>query len=189
MAESDFLTGRLLVAMPGIDDPRFERAVVFVCSHDEDAAMGLAVNRPVDDLRVSDLLEKLGVPQAEDGPADFVLMGGPVQRERGFVLHTADYAAEGASVAITADLSLTATRAVLEAMTDYRTKPRRSVLALGYAGWDGGQLEQELRENVWLICDPDEQLLFGSDHEHKWSQALAKLGISADQLSGQAGRA
>jgi len=187
--ERESLAGRLLIAMPGIGDPRFERAVILVCAHDDEHAMGLAVNRPVDGLPISDLLSRLGVESDIRLPDDLVLFGGPVERERGFVLHTADYVSPPATLTIGEDYALTATREVLEAMVDADRRPRRSTLALGYAGWGGGQLERELQENVWLTCDADEELLFGADHEHKWSLALTKIGVSAERLSSLSGRA
>ena len=183
------LAGRLLIAMPGIDDPRFERAVIFMCAHNDEHAMGLTVNRPVDGLTSPALLARLGVTSTITMPEDLVLFGGPVERERGFVLHTRDYACSPGTLNIDASTALTATREVLEAMADEDRRPRRSVLALGYAGWGGGQLEREIRQNVWLTCDPDEALLFGPDHEHKWSLALAKIGVAADRLSTLSGRA
>ncbi len=183
------LAGRLLIAMPGIDDPRFERAVIFLCAHNDEHAMGLTINRPVDGLTTPALLARLGVTSNIALPDDLVLFGGPVERERGFVLHTSDYNASPGTLNIDAAVGLTATRDVLEAMADEDRRPRHSVLALGYAGWGGGQLEREIRQNVWLTCDPDEALLFGHDHEHKWSTALAKLGVSADRLSTLSGRA
>jgi len=184
----EFLTGRLLVAMPGIDDPRFERAVLYLCAHNEEHAMALAVNRPVEGLTVPDLLTRLGVASDIHLPPDLVLLGGPVERERGFVLHTDDYTCKDSSVPVGEGVALTATREVLQALaSDHR--PRRSVLALGYAGWGPGQLEREVRENIWLVCEPDEALIFGNDHEHKWSRALERIGISAAWLSGTAGRA
>ncbi len=186
---SAYLTGRLLVAMPGIEDPRFERAVVFMCAHDSQHAMGLTVNRPVEGLTVAKLLAKLGVKTPAKALEELVLMGGPVEPERGFVLHTDDYAAEPSSTLIGGGVTLTATREVLEAMAAGDPHPRKAVMALGYAGWDGGQLEREIRGNVWLTCEPDEALLFGDDHEHKWSRALAKIGVAAEHLSAQAGRA
>ncbi|MFI4936591.1 MAG: YqgE/AlgH family protein [Caulobacterales bacterium] len=191
MSDSDsaFLTGRLIVAMPGIGDPRFERAVIFLCAHNAEHAMGLTVNRPVEGLSVGSLLKRLGVKSTIEAPDDLVLMGGPVERERGFVLHTDDYASSESSLAVIPGVSLTATREVLEALAGHNSRPRKAVMALGYAGWEAGQLEREIRENTWLICDPDERLIFGDDHEHKWSQALAKIGVSADHLSSQAGRA
>lgn len=184
-----YLTGRLLVAMPGIEDPRFERAVVYVCAHDSDHAMGLTVNRPVEGLTVSRLLARLKVKTPVKPLEDLVLMGGPVDQERGFVLHTDDYKGEANSVVVSAGVMLTATREVLEAMSSGEPHPRKAVMALGYAGWDQGQLEREIRHNVWLTCEADEQLLFGDDHEHKWSRALAKIGVAAECLSAQTGRA
>ena len=186
--DADFLTGRLLVAMPGIDDPRFERAVLYLCAHNEEHAMALAVNRPVDGLTVPDLLTRLGVASEIRMPPDLVLMGGPVERERGFVLHTDDYVVEGSSVPVSDGVALTATREVLQALASDQP-PRRALLALGYAGWGAGQLEREVRDNIWLVCEPDEGLIFDDDHEHKWSRALARIGVSAAWLSGAAGRA
>jgi putative transcriptional regulator len=184
-----FLTGRMLIAMPGIEDPRFERAVLMVCAHDEQHAMGLAVNRPVEGLTIPGLLTRLGVKQAIELPDDFVLLGGPVQPERGYVLHTNDYVCEESSQNIGDGVALTATLQILEAMASRNRRPRRAILTLGYAGWSAGQLESEIREGVWLTCDADESLLFGDDHEHKWSMALAKMGASAEHLSAQTGRA
>ncbi len=184
-----FLTGRLLVAMPGIGDPRFERAVILLCAHTDEHAMGLAVNRPVEGLSVRRLLRRLGVKSTIEMPRDLVLMGGPVERDRGFVLHTDDYVAPESSVTVGGGLQLTATRDVLEALAGHNSRPRRALMALGYAGWGAGQLEQEIRDNTWLTCDADEDLIFDDDHEHKWTRALAKLGVSADRLSPEAGRA
>jgi putative transcriptional regulator len=176
-SDSPFLTGRLLIAMPTIGDPRFERALVFVCDH------------PVEGLTVPSLLERLGVKSEIALPEDLVLLGGPVENERGFVLHTDDYVCPNSSVAVGEGLSLTATREVLEAMASDDQRPRRSMLALGYAGWGPGQLENEIRQNAWLVCDPDEALLFDADHPAKWTRALAKIGVSLDHLSGEAGLA
>ncbi len=188
-ADTDFLSGRLLIAMPGIGDPRFERSVVFLCAHDEEHAIGLAVNRPVGGLTLEDLFEKIGVERPIRRVADEpVLVGGPVERERGFVLHTDDYLCEGVSMEVGHGLALTTTKDALQALTR-ETAPRKAFLALGYAGWGPGQLEQEVRESVWLVCDADETLLFGEDHEHKWAHALRKLGISPAMLAMEGGRA
>ncbi len=184
-----FLGGRILIAMPGIGDPRFERAVVFICSHDDQHAMGIAVNRPVEGLTVPSLLERLGVKPTIEIPADLVLLGGPVSPERGFVLHTSDYRCDDSSLDVGPGVALTATREVLTALGSHNRRPRRSILTLGYAGWGAGQLEHELREGVWLTCEPDEGLLFGDDHERKWPRALAKIGASAGHLSPETGRA
>ena len=190
MDEARFLSGQMLIAMPGIGDPRFERAVLLICAHDETHAMALAVNRPVEGLTITDLLRKLDVTRAIQAPADLVLMGGPVESERGFVLHTDDYQADDeASFSVAPGIALTAHRQALEALTDHQHGPRRAILALGYAGWGAGQLEHELRQNVWLTCDPDESLIFGGQHGAKWNQALGKIGIDARLLSAEAGRA
>ncbi len=186
--EDGFFSGQLLIAMPGISDPRFERALILICAHDEEHAMGLAVNNPVAGLTVPDLLEKLGVKANIKLPPDLVLMGGPVERERGFVLHSTDYEGE-ASLEVGRGVALTATREVLDAMASHNGAPSRSLLALGYAGWGAGQLEDEIKANVWLTCEADEELIFGHDYAAKWSRALGKLGVDPRRLSSAAGRA
>jgi putative transcriptional regulator len=185
----DTLAGRLLIAMPGIGDPRFERAVILMCAHSSENAMGVTVNHPLDGLSLGDLLERLGVKPQVDRRRQAVLAGGPVDRERGFVIHTADYATNDSTLPVSETLSLTPTREVLEAMADADRRPRQSILALGCATWGAGQLEQEIRENVWLACEADEALVFDEDHQTKWTRALAKIGVRADHLSAQAGRA
>jgi putative transcriptional regulator len=186
---SQSLAGRALIAMPGIGDSRFERAVVYVCAHNAEHAFGLVLNQPVEGLTAPSLLKKLGIDSQIEAPPDPVLYGGPVERERGFVLHTADYINAASSTLVDEGVALTATRDVLEAMASDDRRPRHAFLALGYAGWGAGQLEQELMENVWLTCEPDEALLFGQDFAHKWSMALGRLGISPHQLSSNAGMA
>ncbi len=188
-SEGDFLAGRLLIAMPGIGDPRFERAVILMCAHSADNAMGVTVNHPVDGLSLGDLLERLGVKPQVNRQAQAVLAGGPVERERGFVIHTADYATSDSTVPVNEEISLTPTREVLEAMADAERGPRQSILALGCATWSAGQLEQEIRENVWLACEADESLIFDEQHETKWTRALAKIGVRPDHLSAQTGSA
>lgn len=187
--EAEFLSGRLLIAMPGIEDPRFDQALVLVCAHTPEHAMGITLNRPLDGVTVSDLLDRLGVRTTIQIEPQLVLAGGPVERERGFVLHTDDFRAPDSTVPVAEGVSLTATRDVLQAMGDPAVRPRRSTLALGYAGWGPGQLEREIRENVWLTCDADERLVFGDDYAEKWNRALAKLGVSAATLSSQSGSA
>ena len=186
--ECGFFSGQLLIAMPGISDPRFERALILICAHDREHAIGLALNRPVQGLTVPDLLEKLGVEATIKLPPDLVLMGGPVELDRGFVLHTDDYRGEH-SLDTGAGVALTATREVLEAMAAATGAPRRSLLALGYAGWGAGQLEEEIKQNVWLTCEADDALIFDHDYEQKWTRALAKLGVDPERLSTVAGRA
>jgi putative transcriptional regulator len=190
--EGGFFSGQLLIAMPGIGDPRFERALILICAHDEQHAMGLALNRPVEGLTVPDLLERLEIKSTIRLPPDLVLMGGPVERERGFVLHTDDYRSEN-SLEVAPDqglgVALTATREILEAMANGNGGPARSLLALGYAGWGAGQLENEIKENVWLTCNADAELIFDHDYDGKWGRALAKLGVDPKFLSSEAGRA
>ena len=186
--EGGFFSGQLLIAMPGISDPRFERALILICAHDQDHAMGLALNSPVEGLTVPDLLEKLGVTATIKLPPDLVLMGGPVELDRGFVLHTADYHGEH-SLDVGAGVAMTATREALEAIASHNGAPARSLLALGYAGWGAGQLEEEIKQNVWLTCEADEALIFDHDYEKKWTRALAKLGVDPERLSTTAGRA
>ena len=189
-AETDvaFLDGRILIAMPGIGDPRFERSVLLLCVHNEHQAMGLVLNRPMNGLTVPGLLRRLNLG-ADNVPEAPVLYGGPVERARGYVLHTDDYASAGSTLPVAEGLALTDTRDVLDALSDEDRRPRRSILALGYAGWGAGQLERELQEGVWLACEPDETLVFGRDHETKWTHALSKIGVTADRLSPQGGRA
>lgn len=187
--DPETLSGRLLVAMPGIGDPRFERAVILMVSHSAEEAMGIALNRPVQGLSLPSLLEKLGVRSQIVIPEQSVLIGGPAERERGFVLHTDDYRTSEATLRVGEGIGMTATREVLDAMGDPNRRPRRATLALGCAGWSSGQLEDELRGNVWLIADPDEALVFDDEHESKWARALAKIGVAPDRLSATAGRA
>jgi len=183
------LVGRALIAMPGIGDPRFERAVIYICGHTTEHAYGLVLNRPVDGLTTDSLLQRLGVEATDEVSPDPVMYGGPVERERGFVLHTTDYLNAESSTLVGGDIAITGTRDILEAMASHDRRPRHAFLALGYSGWGAGQLEQELQQNVWLTCDPDEALLFGHDYDHKWSMALQRLGVEVHQLSGDAGRA
>lgn len=183
------LAGRLLVAMPGIGDPRFEHAVLLVCAHAADHAMGLRIDRPAPGVQLNAVLTRLDVGSRMSGGDQPVLLGGPVERERGFVLHTDDWMAPGASSRFGDGLALTGTREALTAMTDPTNGPRRSILLLGYAGWGEGQLEEELADNVWLTTEADLDLLFDMDFDTKWARALAGLGVDAARLSSQSGRA
>lgn len=189
MSSFQSLAGRLLVAMPGIGDPRFEHAVILVCAHQRDHAMGLRIDRPSPGVDLAGVLTKLKVTGADAAPSQSVLAGGPVDRERGFVLHTVDWTAPDASLKVGEDLAITATKEALAAMTDPEIAPSRAILVLGYAGWGEGQLEEELADNVWLTAEPSLDILFDEDHATKWSRALAGLGIDAARLSPHAGRA
>lgn len=182
------LCGKLLIAMPDLSGDTFSKSVVYMCAHSDEGAMGLIVNKPAPDIRFSHLLEQLEI-ETKPGLRDIrVHIGGPVENARGFVLHTDDYKSEGGTLDVHDRISMTATMDVLEDIAQGRG-PDTSLLALGYAGWGPGQLEDEIANNAWLTCDPREEIIFGRANEHKWSAALKVLGIDPVLLSGAAGRA
>ncbi len=185
--QSGYLEGQLLIAMPQMSDPRFERTVIYLCVHSAEGAMGLVVNRALDQITFPELLNQLGIeaPTIEDQIV--VQFGGPVEPGRGFVLHTADYVQESTLV-VNDDIALTSTVNVLRAMAA-GSGPRYSLLALGYAGWAQGQLEAEIQANGWLHASPDNQLVFGADLIDKWTKAMAKAGVDVSLLSTEAGHA
>ena len=185
--QSGYLEGQLLIAMPQMSDPRFERTVIYLCAHSAAGAMGLVINRALEHITFPDLLNQLGidVPTIEDQIV--VQFGGPVESGRGFVLHTADYVQES-SLVVNDDIALTATVDVLKAMAT-GSGPRHSLLALGYAGWAPGQLDAEIQANGWLHAVPDNQLVFGADLIDKWPKAMAKAGVDVSLLSTEAGHA
>lgn len=185
---TDTLAGKLLVAMPGIGDPRFDRSVIYMCTHDHDHAMGLIINKPKDEVTVSDVLEHLGLETDDEIGARAVLDGGPVRTDRGFVLHSEDFAAGEATQSVGPGIRMTATREVLVAVAGDEA-PARFALALGCAGWSAGQLEDELRQNAWLVVEPIDAIIFGDDHEDKWAQAIRALGFEPSQLMGDVGNA
>ncbi len=186
--EAEFLDGQILIAMPGMQDPRFHRSLVYLCAHSADGAMGLIVNKRADELELKDLFGKLGIPIGGGIAREPVHYGGPVEMRRGFVLHSSDYHSDDATMQVDDATSMTATLDILHAMaTD--CGPDRAIIALGYAGWAPGQLEAELQANGWLACPADETLLFGADEDSKWDQALAKIGVHPAMLSSTGGRA
>jgi len=187
LSEIDGLAGQMLVAMPGIDDPRFDRSVIYLCGHSEEGAMGLIVNKPVENISFPELLDQLGIND-DMGKQIRVLFGGPVETGRGFVLHSADYHVAGSTLQVTQDVGLTATIEILEEIAGGEG-PQQSLLALGYAGWAPGQLEDEILSNGWLHCQPSAELIFGTSNDDKWELALAEMGINPAMLSGEAGRA
>jgi putative transcriptional regulator len=182
------LCGKLLVAMPGLGDPRFEHAVILVCAHSDDGAMGLIVNKLVPDLSFGSLLDQLSIPRAPMGRDIRVHFGGPVERGRGFVLHSRDYHGGPATMMIEGGYGMTATLDVLEAMAR-GAGPSQALLALGYAGWSPGQLETEIARNDWLTVESAPGLIFSDDNGGKWSGALRSMGIDPLTLSAVAGRA
>ena len=182
------LTGKFLVAMPGMGDPRFEKSVILICAHSDEGAMGLIVNKRVDEVTFSGLLEHLNIPRAPEGRDIAVHFGGPVERGRGFVLHSRDYRGGAATMKIEGGYGMTATLDVLEAMAR-GDGPHKALLALGYSGWGPGQLEAEISRNDWLTSDADAALVFAEDDAAKWTGALRGLGIDPLTLSATAGRA
>ncbi len=187
-AEATNLVGKLLIAMPGMGDARFDHAVIYMCAHSDEGAMGLIVNKPAPEVRFAELLEQLGITPG-DGARDIrVHFGGPVEHGRGFVLHSGDYTSGQGTLQVDADTGMTATMDVLEDLAHGRG-PAASMLALGYSGWGPGQLEGEIARNGWLTCDPRSEIVFGRANEHKWSAALKVLGIDPLVLSAQGGRA
>jgi putative transcriptional regulator len=185
-AAQGYLTGQLLIAMPTMMDPRFQRTVIFMCAHDERGAMGLVLNRLIEALTFPELLKQLGIDNAEtsERPIHF---GGPVDMGRGFVLHTDDYNQDG-TVSVKPGYSVTATVDILHAMAKGKG-PAECLLALGYAGWGPGQLDDEIQANGWLHAPADPSLVFDPDLASKWERAMAKIGVDLSVLSGEAGHA
>ncbi|WP_397543640.1 YqgE/AlgH family protein [Roseovarius salis] len=182
------LNGKLLIAMPEMGDPRFAYSVIFICAHSEEGSMGLVVNKPTDDVRLSDLLDQLEISKSEDMRDLPVHFGGPVEHGRGFVLHDYGYHSSISTLDVTDAFAMTATLDILEDLAQGRG-PGQAIIALGYAGWGPGQIESEIAQNAWLTCDADPALVFDTADAEKWEAALKKLGISALTLSGAAGRA
>jgi putative transcriptional regulator len=186
---SDALTGKLLIAMPGMGDPRFHGSVVFLCAHSADGAMGLIVNKPMPDVHFAEMLDQLDIARGPATPDLPVCYGGPVELRRGFVLHTADYLGGlDDRLEVDARFAMTATLDVLEDLA-LGTGPAAALLALGYAGWGPGQLEAEIAQNGWLTADATPDLVFAPRMEGKWAAALASLGVSPLTLSSEAGHA
>lgn len=186
--EASELSGRLLVAMPGMGDPRFTHSVVLICAHSEKGAMGLIVNKPARDIDVNDLLKQLDIEVAPGSAPIRVHFGGPVECGRGFVLHSADYDVTQSTLQIDRRFGMTATLDILQDIA-WGNGPGDAILALGYAGWGPGQLEDEIRRNGWLICDASSEIVFGDADDGKWQAALKSLGVDALLLSSEGGRA
>jgi len=182
-----YLTGQLIIAMPGIGDPRFDKTVIYLCAHSEDGAMGLVINREMDALTFPDLLEQLEIESATNTTQIRVQFGGPVESSRGFVLHSPDYL-QDSSLVVDDDVALTATIDILRAIAD-GSGPNNKLLALGYAGWGPGQLDSEIKSNGWLNVEADDALLFDPDLGAKWGNAMDKIGIDPLMLSDVAGHA
>lgn len=190
-----FLEGQLLIAMPTMMDKRFARSVIYMCAHSSEGAMGLIINQRADNITFPSLLKQLNLiePAGEEAmPPDMLSMsvhvGGPVEKGRGFVLHTSDYAAAGSTMRMSGGVCLTATLDILKAMAEGRG-PGRAILALGYAGWSAGQLESEIQANGWLNCAADNELVFDPELDLKYDRALSKLGVELSHLVADCGHA
>jgi putative transcriptional regulator len=190
-----FLDGQMLIASPGMEDDRFARSVVYICAHSSEGAMGIVVNRPVGGISFPDLLVKLDIipanevirlPSSAGGVT--VLKGGPVETERGFVLHSADFFIKDSTLSIDDGICLTATLDILKAIAR-GAGPANAILALGYAGWAPGQLENEMQNNGWLHCSADRDLIFDNEIDTKYARAMEKIGIRPGMLSSEAGHA
>jgi putative transcriptional regulator len=185
--EKTSLTGQILIAMPQMGDPRFSQSVIFLCAHTADGAMGIIVNRPLNKPDFDGLLKQLEIEPHPPARRIALGTGGPVDNNRGFVLHSTDWATEG-SMDVDGEHMLTSSLDILKAIAE-GGGPKQCFLALGYAGWDAGQLDEEFLQNAWLNAPADDQILFDAAHETKWQRALAKLRVNPGMLSGVAGRA
>lgn len=190
-----YLDGQLLIAMPGMGDPRFSRAVIYMCAHSADGAMGIIINQRASNISFTELLEQLNIVPAKDRiklpssmSAMAVYLGGPVETGRGFVLHSADYFKAESTLPIDESVCLTATIDILRDIAK-GSGPDKALLALGYAGWAPGQLESEIHSNGWLNCPADPDLIFDHDVDHKYTRALNRLGIDPIRLVNDSGHA
>ena len=187
LSSANYLTGQLLIAMPAMGDPRFSKSVIYMCVHNEEGAMGLIVNKLADELSFAELLTQLDIKSLGVAPQLPIHFGGPVETGRGFVLHSAEYKREG-TIEVAEGMALTATIDILKDIAENRG-PEKFLLALGYAGWEAGQLDGEIRQNAWLHVSNVPDLTFGADNDAKWEHAIAKIGVDLSLLSGEAGHA
>ena len=169
------MCGKLLIAMPGMNDPRFDKSVVYICAHSDDGAMGLIVNKPMPDVALEDLLKQLSIEGTTDGADVPIYFGGPVEVGRGFILHSAEYHLEGFTLKVDDRFAMTATRDILTDIAN-GDGPETILLTLGYAGWGDGQLESEILQNGWLSSDATMDVVFDVPCGDKWTAALKLLG-------------
>ncbi len=178
------LRNQFLIAMPHLKDPNFEGTISYICDHNDDGAMGIVINRPLD-ISLSDMLQQLDIPGIElEIP---VYGGGPVQSERGFVLHT-PLGGWQSSMNISSEICITTSKDILQAMADGRG-PSSSLVALGYAGWGAGQLEKEIANNFWITCPANVEIMFHTADAQKVVSALGKIGVDYSRLSTHSGHA
>ncbi|MEP2782175.1 MAG: YqgE/AlgH family protein [Pseudoruegeria sp.] len=187
-SEFENLSGKLLIAMPDMGDPRFSNSVVYLCDHSTSGSMGVIINKVATDVTMGELLEQLSINTGQFDTEAPVHFGGPVETNRGFVLHTSDYFRKGITLRVDEVANMTASLEVLQDAAE-GDGPREFLMALGYAGWGEGQLEDEISQNGWLTCDPTHDILFSDDNAGKWTAALKQLGVNPLMLSSTAGHA
>lgn len=188
--EDRYLSGKLLIAMPSMTDPRFHRAVIFICAHDAEGAMGLTINKPMPGIQFKDLLKQLDIQSEATGKNMIdisVMQGGPVENARGFILHDKNFK-EPDTVEVGADYGVTGTIDAIKKIAGGHG-PQNMIFALGYAGWSAGQLDQELQANAWLALDADPEIVFHERTEDKWDLCVRKIGVDPAMLSAAGGRA
>lgn len=184
---SGYLAGQFLLAMPHLQDPRFEKAVIYICGHDTNGAMGLVVNKHLGDLTLKGLLEYLNLSHESIKRDLPIFFGGPIDSGRGFILHSDDFSHPG-TVPLGNHISLTATVDILQSIAE-GNGPKDCLLAMGYVGWGPNQLDSDLHSNKWLQVEADPELLFHTPIEKKWEKAIAKLGVTPESLSEEFGQA
>ena len=185
--DTGYLTGQLIIAMPKMSDPRFSKTVIYMCAHNSEGAMGLIINKLVDELTFPDLLKQLEIKPALPKSPLNVFLGGPVEQARGFVLHSTEYL-QDATLRVSDTVGLTATIDVLRDIAE-GNGPKDKILMLGYTGWGPGQLDLEIMENGWLHVEADDALVFGDRSTNKWEMAIKKIGINPQMLSDKSGHA
>jgi len=183
-----YLAGNFLIAGPAMLDKRFKRAVIYMCVHDEEQAMGIIINRPKPDLKLSGMLPMLDIKGSVTNKDTGVLYGGPVEPERGFILHSRDFLDKNNTLPLSETMALTTSKSILTALVSANA-PTRAVMALGYAGWHAGQLEAEIIHNSWYVAPANEEMIFTATPNDKWKTALASIGVSPELLSAEAGHA
>ncbi len=183
-----YLVGKFIIAGPAMRDKRFHNAVIYMCAHDDDQAMGIIINKPKPDLHLSTMLPHLEVKGDITHEDTQVLYGGPVETERGFILHTREVMDDKNSLPLGDDLAMSTSKTILKSLTEKKA-PKQAILALGYSGWFAGQLEAEIAQNAWFVSAADHNLIFGDNHADKWESAMNKAGISPAFLSDQIGHA
>jgi putative transcriptional regulator len=187
MSSDGLLINQLLIAMPGMADPNFSTTVTLICEHNDDGALGIIINRPLN-LKLSGLFEQLSVDEADpDMASNPVMAGGPVSTERGFVLHGKGHSFEN-TLSVSDDIQLTLSRDVIDAMAS-GDGPRKSLVAIGYAGWEPGQLENEMLSNSWLTVDATAEIVFDTPFDERWDSAARLLGVDISSISPDAGHA